>query len=198
MRSTVIVLLAASACLAACNSKPAGNAASGQSAAPAASVAITEDPMPHPKPGLWNIATEMTLDGKNPLADQPGITMPKVQVCIDNTYDASKAWRGRNQASSECAQPTLQRRADGSIALHVTCTPKSGGPRTMDGVISGDFTTTYKVDVTTTSSDGAGTQHTAHMVMTQTRVGDCAPGQKGGSMTFNGQPMPTPMPAPAQ
>jgi hypothetical protein len=180
MRSTIVVLLAASACLVALDT-------AASAPAPAADVKL-----PHLKSGLWDMSVEMSHDGKS---GRPGMAMPKIQICIDPTYDVNRTWRDRMTRSSaaassssepDCTDQSILRRPDGAIAVHATCTSKTGQSTTMDAVISGDFTTTYKVDATVTDSS-----RTRRMVMTQTRVGDCAPGQKGGSMTINGMTIPS-------
>lgn len=131
---------------------------------------------------------DITVDGQNPMAARQGMAMPKMQICLDKTYDASSSWRNQTQGlPPECAGHDLQRRPDGSLSMHVECKDKSGRTAVIDGSISGDFQTSYKVDMTTTAFGDDGKQHHAHMIMTQTRVGDCAPGQKGGSVMMNGQ-----------
>ena len=192
MRSTIVILLAA--CLAGCN-KSGGNAATqGAAAAPAGPVTMAD--IPRPKAGLWEASAEMTVDGKDFMGGPSGMTLPKTQVCVDQTYDANKTWREKmSQMTAQCgSEPELTRRADGTISMHLTCTPKTGKPLTVDGVISGDYASATKVDMTLSTSDESGTPHTMHMVMSQTRVGDCLPGQKGGDMSINGKPfvMPTP------
>jgi hypothetical protein len=199
MRTAFVILLAATAGLAGCNSKPNGGA-SGQAAstpAPAAAPSTPVSPadvqVPRLKPGLWEIATDMTVDGKSLFGGKSGMAMPKMQMCVDQTYDSTKTWRDQmKQVPPECAKPAMERRADGAIALHMSCTPKSGKAVALEGLISGDFSNNYKVDMTTTGTDDKGVTHNIHMVMSQTRVGDCAPGQKGGSLIINGQPVQRP------
>jgi hypothetical protein len=203
MRAAFVVLLAASACLAGCHSKTGGNNASGQPAATASAppagapqasapqsggVSAADTKIPRLKPGLWQVANEMTIDGKSLFGQ--GVALPKMQVCVDQSYDTNKTWRDQlSQGPSECGQRTLERRPDGALALHMTCTPKTGRPVIMEGLISGDYANLFKVDMTTTGTGSDGVKHVARMTMTQTRVGDCPAGMKGGQALVNGKPV---------
>jgi hypothetical protein len=181
MRSTFVILLAASACLAGCNAKPGGTAASGQAAAAAsateaASAAPAMDgQIPHMKPGLWEASTSVTMDGRSMMS------MGAMKICIDQTSDRNESWKqSMSDFPPECAKHDLSRDLDGTFALHMTCTQKNGQSVKLDVRVSGDFSTIVRIDSTTTVTERNGAAHAVHTIYTQTRVGDCAPGQKAG------------------
>ena len=163
-------------CLGACN-KPAGTASSSPSvaAAPAAPASpVTLQSIPHRRPGLWS--QSMTMTG------QPA-QMPTIQVCVDEASEAKMSMISQQTKDSKCAPPQLTRNLDGSIAFTTNCDMGAIGKISTTGTVKGDFNSAYTVAMTSVSTGGAsGAVKTHTIVLTATRVGDCAPGQKGGDI----------------
>jgi hypothetical protein len=189
MRTATTML--AGACLlsiAACN-KPApasgassaaapSQAASATPAAPAAGP-ISAENLPHRKPGLWR--QTMAMEGVEH-------AMPATEFCIDAASEAKMSLMGQQMSKDHCQAPQFNRNLDGSLSFTSACDFEGGGKTTSKGTISGDFDSSYKVaiDSTTTGGTAGMDQHERKMTITATWEGPCAPDQKGGDIILPG------------
>jgi hypothetical protein len=164
--------------LAACNkSAPsAGNT----SAAVAPSVGgpagpLTVDQIPHRKAGLWS--QTMAMEG-GPAG--PGA----MQICVDDASEARSTVAAQNIPGAKCATPQFTRNLDGSISFAESCDMGTTGKIQTSGTIKGDFSSSYTVTMssTTTGSSMAAMNGVHNMTMTGAYVGPCGPGQKGGDI----------------
>lgn len=174
MRRSAAWLLAGSVLIVGCGQHDAG-----QSTASAASpgAAVLLEGRPHPKPGLWR--TVLTADGG------PGIAMSG-ELCLDEATEDS-AFSGPRGGGKNCGKPQFAPSPEG-LSFTATC---HAGSRTIvsRGVASGDFKTSFAVDVATHVEPAVtGLPAEMHTRMQATWVGPCHPGQKPGqsSMKFGG------------
>lgn len=173
MRATAICLVCSVALLAACSKKPAEQAsATASAAAPAAPVLPFT--RPHPKAGLWRMA--MATDSG------PGIKFG-ADMCLDAATEGSAFAANPRARSSNCDPPKFSANPGGGVVFDEVCKVNQR-TITSHGVATGDFSSAYAVDVTTTMDPplpgGAGGGHThieSHW------VGPCPAGQKPGQMT---------------
>jgi hypothetical protein len=147
---TALVLLAATALLAACSQPKSNTAAGSTSAAPATGPDITigEADLPHPKLGMWVVTS--SFNGGAPHVDH---NCTKVDQGINLRKDLSKI-------GQVCSVFTLKRTFLGDYVLDATC-GAHGMSSTIHDVIHGDF--------------GGGsytTDTTVHMTMTARPVLD--------------------------
>jgi hypothetical protein len=166
------------ASLGACNKAPSATASGAASAAattPAASSPISLQDLPHRKAGLWR--QTMAMQG----VDR---TMPAVQACTDAASEAKLSLLGQHKNKDLCQDQQFSRNLDGSINFSVSCDLGPRGKTVSTGTITGDFNSSYKIamDSTTSGSPAAPANGERKMTITATWLGPCAPGQRGGDM----------------
>ena len=171
MRATAICLVCSVAVLAACSKKPAEQASAPAATPPALILPFVR---PHPKAGLWHMA--MATD------NGPGIKFG-ADMCLDAATEGSAFAANPRARSSNCSEPKFSANPGGGVVFDETCKVNQRAI-TSHGVATGDFSSAYAVDVTTTMDPplpgGMGGGHThidAHW------VGPCQPGQRPGQMT---------------
>ena len=130
-------------------------------AASAAGAAPAQD-LPARKPGLWQM--KMTMAG------QP-MPMPPAQHCVDAQTDKLMSATGSGAAAGACSSQQARREGD-TFVVDSVCKMGPATTRTR-AVISGDFNSAYKVDVTS-SSGGTGE---TRMTIEATWLGPCKAGQ---------------------
>jgi len=169
---------AALASLAACG-KPAAPGAP-QAAAPAASApsgsgALSLQDLPHRKAGLWR--QTMTLEG----VDRP---LPTTEACSDAASEAKLTLLGQHRNKDLCQNQQFTRNLDGSLSFSVSCDMGPRGKTVSNGTISGDFNSSYKIamDSTTSGAPVEQANRERKMTITATWIGPCAPGQRGGDV----------------
>ena len=151
-------------------------ALAGALATPAAALA---EELPTRAPGLWESVS----------STEEGVTTAR--QCIDETTDRKA--RDITAGAASCSKNAVTRTADG-YATETLC---KVGPLTAEGrgLISGDFTTTVRIETTTTLTglpEGAGPS-VRKTVIENRRLGDCGPGQKPGDIILeDGSVAPTP------
>lgn len=151
-------------------------ALAGAMAAPAAALA---EELPTRAPGLWESVSRT----------EEGVTTAR--QCIDETTDRKA--RDITAGAASCSKNAVTRTADG-YATETLC---KVGPLTAEGrgLITGDFTTTVRIETTTTLTglpEGAGPS-VRKTVIENRRLGDCGPGQKPGDIILeDGSVAPTP------
>lgn len=128
------------------------------------------DELPARKPGLW----ESTTSG------MAGMPAAKIRQCIDAKTD-QLAQAAVNPAAN-CAKRAITKTSAG-YEIDSSC--KIGAIQADGkGLISGDFTTKVKLEMTTTMSGvpGQAGPVAQKVVIENSRVGDCEAGQKPGDI----------------
>jgi hypothetical protein len=182
MRAVAVIALASAACLAACHQAAAPASSSAASAAPAAApsapasgpVALAD--LPRRKAGLWK--QTMTMEGR------PGMT-PAMETCVDPATESRMAALGQREGQAKCSSQTFSRNLDGSITFSAVCPTGDGGTSTTKGTVTGDFGSSYKVDVDSRITGANPAANGERKVsMSATWEGPCPGGEKGGDMTM--------------
>jgi hypothetical protein len=134
---------------------------------------------PHPKPGLWR--TSIDADAG------PGVRMTG-ELCLDeHTEDAAFSSSPR-WAKGDCEKVSFTPAPDGGIAFSTTCMAK-GRTVTTQGVATGDFSSSYAMDVTTKVDPPIhGALGQMRTKIQATWIGPCRTDQRPGqlSMKFSG------------
>jgi hypothetical protein len=114
--------------------------------------------------------------------------MPATEFCIDAASEAKMSMMGQQMSKNRCQAPRFNRNLDGSLSFVTACDFEGGGRTTSKGTISGDYNSSYKVaiDTTTTGGPAGMDQGGRKMTITATREGPCAPDQKGGDIILPG------------
>ena len=176
MRVTVSCLAVGLAVLAACSKTPAGGSSGPASATPqAAAPAPALFAPPHPKAGLWRMA--MNNDAG------PGIHFTG-EICIDASTEDSAFQAGPKARPKSCEKTSIGPAPGGGVAFDTTC-KTDGRTITSHGIASGDFSSAYNMDVTTTMTPApSGMPPEMHMHMQATWLGPCKPDQTPGRMSM--------------
>lgn len=145
--------------------------------APAAAGPLTPQQLPRRQPGLWR--QTMVIDGR----DSGGPTMT---LCVDAASEAKMSLAAQDIPGAHCETPTFNRNLDGSLTFANSCDMGAGGKVQTTGTIRGDFSSRYTVSIDSTYSGGSteATNGQHKMSVSATRLGPCAPGQKGGDMVM--------------
>jgi len=121
---------------------------------------------PQIKPGEWDMAMNMG-----------GMAMT-VQTCMDESMESRaallRAPAGMDRAQRNCSQQEVKQLPDGYMA-EATCTT-NGKTSHMKMVLTGDFQTSYTMDMTMTPEGGAETK----IKVSSHWVGACPAGMKPG------------------
>lgn len=158
MRKWVICAGAALA-LAACND--AVEPADAPATEPEAETAAAADGL---AAGLW----DLNFSGG-------GVNMGGMRLCSDGSSDAAMMTGQSDQ--DDCSQMERGTGPDGEITFSMVCAVPQIGDVTYDGALSGDFQTTYAIDMTVTLPGGA--SQSIHGEAT--RAGDCPEGMPAGA-----------------
>ena len=181
MRAVIVTGLVGASLLmlAGCN-KPAqraGGETASTAAAPAAPAPGPLSPaqIPHRKPGLWRQA--MNMDGS-------AVGGPTMKLCVDEVSETKMSLAAQNMPGAHCETPVFTRNLDGSLSFSNSCDMGQNGKVQSAGTVKGDFNSSYTVSIDTerTGSPVEAMNGKHKMVISATRLGDCAPGQKGGDL----------------
>jgi len=130
--------------------------------------------VPKRKSGLWEMKTQMVgLPSQGPM-----------QMCVDQASD--NVMQERAKEKSNCPVMDVSR-SGGKIVIHAVC-KHEGTTSTTDAVMTGDFESNYRNDMTISY---APPQHgMSSMKMTQEArwLGPCKAGQKPGDIIMPGMP----------
>jgi hypothetical protein len=135
---------------------------------------------PSRKAGLW----EQTI-----ATDKMKQTM---QMCLDETTDQKMKWWGsqgpRGQAKSDCTEQKITPRVGGGWDFHAVCAMGESGTVTSDGSATGDFSSHYTVDVTSTTAGSPMPQANGVRKVSIEAVwkGPCPADMKAGDMELPG------------
>lgn len=139
----------------------------------ALSLPATAGDMPKRKPGLWEINTRM--------AGQP--SHGPIQQCIDANTDNIMQ---QEAAKSEfkCSAMDVKRQGDKTL-MHSVCKIEAT-TATTDAVISGNFESGYRNDMSVRYDPPLMGMATAKMTQEAKWLGPCKPGQKPGDVVMPG------------
>ena len=146
--------------------------------APAAKPAPPAAKPPNRKPGLWEQRVQL------------GQVAQLSQVCIDAASDRKLGWAGQQPSDTPCEAAKVTP-TPGGWTFTSTCRMGEAGLVTSRGTANGDFGSSYKVDVVTTTSGAAAPEMngTRRFSMEAEWKGPCPAGMKPGDMTVNGMKM---------
>ena len=139
-----------------------------------AAVAFAQD-APKRKSGLWEISMS-----------SPRMPGPMVsRQCVDEKTDdmAKGASRG---GAEKCSKKSV-RRDGGNVIVESVC-QIDGSTATTRGVFTGDFSSTYKGEMTTRFAPPLHGSAESKMSFQARHTGPCAPGQKPGDVAVQGMP----------
>lgn len=173
----ILLIGAAALVLAACQKAP--DAGSGQTAA--ASADTLASGAPHRRAGLWE--QTITRDGK-------ALAMGGMKVCVDDAMEAKAAMftsvgpMGQSGEGMNCTHAAPTRGLDGAWAFQATCKMPGGMQEVSSGKISGDFNSTYHMDLTSDTSGASFPPMNGHhtMQLDDKWLGPCPAGMSGGDM----------------
>ena len=140
----------------------------------AAGALAAADAPPMRRAGLWEI--HMTADGMGPGGQ--GMAM---RQCVDpSTEQRHGVFNGpTNRGADNCSVHEIHRTLTG-FAFHSVC--KDGAATTTsNGTATGDFSTRYKVDITSQRTPGGAPRH---MSMDSRWLGACPAGDRPGDMSM--------------
>jgi len=134
---------------------------------------------PARKPGLWEMQTS---DGPGSKASPQAI-----QQCIDATTDKMLRDMGQGMGKDMCAKQDM-RMEGGKMVIDSVC--KIGQTTaTSQAVMTGDFSTGYRVESKSTYSPPLMGRAGATTIVEARWVGPCKPDQKPGDVVMNGMKM---------
>ena len=135
--------------------------------------------LPKRKSGLWEIKTQM--------AGMPagGPAQAPIQMCVDQTTDNMMQERSKEKVNC----PTMDvNRGIGKVTMHMVCKHDGGVTSTTDAVITGDFDSNYKSDMTIRYDPPQNGMKEAKMSQEARWLGPCKPGQRPGDVIVQGMP----------
>jgi len=170
MRPAATFLIFSMAVMAACSRSqaPAPGGVSAPAAAPFSG-------RPHPKPGLW----EMTMTNTT----GPGVSLTG-QICLDAQTEGAVFQVMPGGRERNCDEPRFSPGLGGALAFDVICRTDKR-TITTHAVLSGDFTSSYVMDLTSRLEPPPPGMSSRMKVHTQARwLGPCKPGQVPGRMAL--------------
>lgn len=145
----------------------------GAALAASAGIATSAEDYPPRKPGLWQMSVQAS-----------GNTMT-MQHCIDAATDQAMRDMGKGEGKNACASQSIKREGDNKMVVDSVC--KTGGSTaTTHAVVTGDFSTGYRMDMQTTFSPPMAGRATDTSVIEAKWLGACKAGQKPGDMMMPG------------
>jgi len=178
LRTGWIIGLSAAALLAACD-KPSDKPAGAEAAKPAVAANPVSLTAPKRKAGLWE--QQMTTQGMQQTAS----------LCVDPASEGEMAAFGQQMAKEiKCTQQAFNRRLDGALEFQSTCPMGDSGTVSSKGVVTGDFNSSYKMEMTSTTT-GARVEHmngARQMTLVATWKGPCPADMKPGDIRIAGMP----------
>ncbi len=127
--------------------------------------------LPKRKSGLW----EMTMIG-NQTNGQP----QTVTTCVDMKSDKGLASSFGGKIPKNCGQPKMKKSA-GAITVTSVC-KFTDSTVTTQAILTGDFSSTYKIDRTSTYNPPNKGMKESNQTITANWLGACKAGQRPGDM----------------
>lgn len=132
---------------------------------------------PKRKSGLWEMKTQMA-------GMPPGIGGRPIQMCVDQASD--NVMREKAQGKVDC--PVMEvNRGVGKVSIHSVC-KQDGTTVTTDAVLTGDFESGYRNDMTIKYSPAQDGMSSMKMTQEARWLGPCKAGQKPGDVIMPGMP----------
>ncbi len=147
-------------------------------AAPASAIEL-----PKRKSGLWEVSTTRLAGAPGgPAAGAP------IQMCIDEQTDDMSRQMGESASREMCSKRELRREGDRFVADSVCRVGETTA--TTHSVISGQFGSSYQVDVNTKFDPPMRGMAESHTVIKARWLGPCAAGMRPGDVVMpNGMKM---------
>lgn len=177
MKRAIGISIVAVLALAACGKKTE-TAATGTTAPVTAAAPAAPTGPPTRKAGLWTqtIAT--------------GQMTQTIKMCLDAAADAKMKWWGSSQQgkSANCSEERITPHLGGGWDFHSVCKMGESGTITSDGSATGNFGSSYKVEVNSVTSGSPMPQANGPHKITIEAVwnGPCPADMKGGDMELPG------------
>lgn len=131
---------------------------------------------PKRKSGLWEIKTQMSA-----------MPAPQtMQMCVDQASDNIARERPAGKEKLDCPVMDVNR-SGGKVTVHTVCRHE-GTTITSDAVMSGDFDSNYRSDVTMNYNPPQHGMSTMKMTQEARWLGACKAGQKPGDVVMQGMP----------
>ncbi len=171
MRSFAIaaVLATSALALAACGQKD--GEASGDTAAKGASASGPNLGDPMPKAGLW----EQTMS-------VGGMQAMSMKICLDDAMAKEAIEKGNASQAAKCTNVKRAKLPTGGFSIESTCEVGEGVTASTKGVITGNMTSAYRMEMTTsvTGPNIPKEAATQKIVMDSKLLGPCPPGMNPG------------------
>lgn len=130
--------------------------------------------VPQRKSGLWEMKTQMP--------GMPAQAQGPMQMCVDQASDNVLQERAKEKVNC----PVMDvNRAAGKVTIHAVC-KRDGVTTTSDAVITGDFDSSYRNDMTIRYEPAQHGMKEMKMVQEARWLGPCKPGQKAGDVMMPG------------
>ncbi len=134
---------------------------------------------PKRKSGLWEIRMQMEgmpegMPGRGPM-----------QMCVDQASD--NVMRERSKEKMDCPVMDINRSA-GKVTIHSVCKVDATTTATTDAVLTGDFESNYRNDMTVKYNPPRNGMSTMKMSHEARWLGPCKAGQKPGDVMIGGMP----------
>lgn len=133
---------------------------------------------PARKPGLWE--TSMQTTGKAGEKMAPVVS----QQCLDAASDKALRDMGMGTSEGMCSQQAL--RTEGGKLVNDSVCKVGSSTVSSHTVISGDFSTAYRMDMSSKYSPPMGGLAATESVIQAKWLGPCKPGQRPGDMVMPG------------
>ena len=128
------------------------------------------DELPTREAGLWELVKNV-VDDPRPL--------PAMRQCTDEKTDRALGANAYLASYDPCSKLKVTRTGE-QWRIESVC-ESMAGPMTGTTLLSGDFTSSYRMEQTTTVMG-----ETVRQILMAHRVGDCERGQKPGEIYING------------
>lgn len=138
--------------------------------ATATAAAGPADSLEGPRPGLWRVSTTM--------AGMPGgASAPAVETCVTSTsFEMPNQGGSTSAQGATCTAGAFRREGDAMVGSS-TCTLPGGMKTESTSRVTGDFSSNYTMEITTTMDPAPSPQMAeTRMTMTAERLGDCPTG----------------------
>jgi hypothetical protein len=135
--------------------------------------------MPRLRAGLWRMS----------LADTPG-GLGETRICMDETVQEQISVLA-GPPSPGCDTGSFTPRPGGGYNVRTVCDRGEAGTTVSQGVVTGDLETTYRTEMTVTTTGAASEMMNTSMTMvsTATWAGACPAGMNPGDFEVAGQRM---------
>lgn len=142
--------------------------------------AVAQPALPSRKPGLWQQTMSSGKPGQKPT---PMVTT----LCLDASVDKAVSIMGQGFGEKSCSSNSVTR-AGAGYKFNSNCAFGGGGKIVTEGTVSGDFSSSYQVQMNSVVSGApmAAMNGAAATTIAAKWMGACPAGTKPGDMTMPG------------